>query len=265
MKKAILLFILIAAAAAIAFGLACSKSTEPDDTPTVPGPETVTMDFTTFTQVSRARPAERCEHFDTAATIVVVWSSITQAVFALPRLAFVLAVSQTPTYEGSETWSWGYGVDTSNVRLTGRILPSDSVEWKLYVTNSELSDFLWYEGHCDFEATGGWWKFYSPDLTPPDNEVLLTVWEKNEADTTAHLLLSNIETGTDEYGDTLEYDLDGSIASCRIHDISGSREGEWNMTWHISQNYGRIVYPEATTACWDESRQCIDCDSLSLP
>jgi len=265
MKKAFLLMSLILIGVLLAIVVGCSGEEQEPDRPGVPGQATVTIDLSTFQTASLARPNETCAHFDTAAVLVTVWSFFSQSVLAIPRLAFGLALIQPAEYEGEGIWSWTFGADTNNIELTAELLASDSVEWQMRITNSELDHFLWYGGRCDFDASGGWWEFYAPDDTVGTNEVLWVGWQQNEADTTAHLTMANIQSENPDYGDTLDYDVDDGIATVWLNDVDGGRPGKWYITWHLNDHYGRVEYPEGNTGCWDSELNCIPCDSLDLP
>lgn len=249
----------------ICIGLACSESEDTPDRPTIPGSSTLSMDLTTFTEATLARQAYHCEHYDTAGSFVVVWAAITQYLFALPRLGFILAIIQTPEYEGDMIWSWSFPVsDTNHIYLTAEILPNDSVEWVMRVTNDGLDGFIWYDGRCDFDATGGWWRFYDPDSVATSHPVLWTDWHKIAEDTTGSLTLSIIDDASEDYGDSLHYELLGTTATVWLCDLSAARPGRWYITWDIAEDYGRIEYPEGNSGCWDEALECIDCDSIPL-
>ncbi len=241
----------------------CEKKEEEPEMPAVPSSGVLTVNFSPFTELALQRAADDlyCEHFDTAAFIVLAWASLTEALFFLPKVAFYLALTQDPTYEGDLTWRWQLGADTNNIALTAHIA-GDSVDWEMRVTNSELENFLWYNGRCDFNATGGWWIFYDSHLPPDSNAVLWTAWEKNTGDSTASLVLVNINALSEGYGDTLGYNLEGTSASVWFNDAGGSRPGRWYINWDIEEYWGSIQYPEGTMGCWDDSLHCIDCDSL---
>ncbi len=260
MKKLSFIVLMGLLIALVILGVACSGSDPEPDRPEIPGSETVTTDFSAFTSASSARPMETCAHFDTAAAFVVVWGSLTQLFLALPRIAFVLALSQEPIYDGDMKWTWTFGADTNNISLSAQIVEDDSVEWEMRVTNTELSNFLWYDGKCDFHAVGGWWRFYDVD----DGAALWIGWQDDTGDTTAELTLANINTVDPNYGDSLHYEVDGEMANVWLRDIDGGRPGRWNVTWNLLTYYGQIIYPEETSGCWDEALECIPCDSIPV-
>ncbi|RKZ31858.1 hypothetical protein DRQ36_00500 [bacterium] len=269
MRKFIILAILTMLVGAIVIGIACTNSTdipvEPQN-PDVPPVSSMRICMTTFPSMERARVAEHCEHFEAAFVIVTVWVTITEAAFLIPRLVFALALTQTPEYEGDSTWCWTLGVDTNNVKLYAQLLPTDSVDWAMHVTNNELDDFLWYTGRCDFHATGGWWEFYDPNLPADSNTVIFADWEKDTDDTTAHFTIVNENIyDVDGAGDTLRYQLYGTIAEVVVHDVCGAQVERWTINWDINDGFGRIIYPDYSEGCWDEWLECIDCDSLSFP
>jgi len=260
MKKITLLTLAGILILGLILAIACS-STEPEpERPTVPGAETVTMDLSLFTTASLARPMDRCADFDTAAFLVTVWGSLTQIFLALPRLAFVLALSQEPSYEGDLTWKWTFGAESNNIALTAHLVAADSVEWQMRVTNADLTNFLWYDGKCNFSAVGGWWRFYDPAEGP----VLWIDWLNTPGDTTASLTLANINTEGPNFGDSLHYEIDGEMASGWLRDADGGRPGRWLITWNLISHYGRITYPEGHSACWDTALECTPCDSIPV-
>lgn len=246
-----------------AYFVGCKKEEEPEK-PTVPPAGVLSVDFSLFTNppsLSKATSNVRCPHFDTAAAIVTVWAAITQAFFALPQLAFALAISQQPTYEGNLTWKWQFGADTSNISLYAHVLENDSVNWEMRVTNAQLNNFLWYDGRCDFHATGGWWRFHK-NVSGTAVSALWVDWQKSPADSFGLLLLTNIAEDDTNRGDTLRWSRSGNIATCMIVDVLGVRAGTWNIRWHTIEHWGSITYPEGNQGCWRNDLSCIPCDSL---
>ncbi|MBN1755725.1 hypothetical protein JW877_05875 [bacterium] len=251
----------------IASILGCAKEEDPNP-PSLPGTESFTINLTTFTEaaLSKHSPQLFCDDFDTAAVLVAVWGTMTNLAFALPRLAFVVAVTQDPEYLGDLTWTWTFGAESNNIQLRGQAIDEeDSVNWEMYITNAELDHFLWYDGRCDYHATGGWWQFYKDDLPADSNHFIRLSWQKNEGDTTANLLITNNNLFSAEYGDSLSYEIDGNMGTVWLRDVDGGRPGRWNITWDINQHFGRIDYPEGAFGCWDNDLACIECDSLDWP
>ncbi len=267
MRKLLIPLLLTLIAFVLIAGISCSKkSTTPaEETPIVPPSGMLKMDFSLFTQSTLYKPATvRCADFDTASVIIIIWATITEAVLVLPQAAFGLAISQPPTRVDAITWRWTFGnVDGNNISLIARLVASDSVFWEMRVTNSTLTNFLWYNGKCNRAATGGWWRFNKPDsATHTEIPVLWLGWRRNPADTTGNLTLANISPGDPNYGDTLTYQVNGTVTTVRIRDISGSRPGVWVIMWDRLAHYGSILYPEGVRKCWGSDLQCIDCDSI---
>ncbi len=267
MKKMSIIVFLLVLTVAVIIGIACSN-TEPEAeepaNPDVPPQASMRICMTTFPG-AETRALETCPHFNTAAIIVGVWVTVTEAVFVIPRLAFALALTQPPVYEGDSTWSWTLGpADTNNVQLRAHLMASDSVDWSMTITNNELDNFLWYNGRCDFHADGGWWRFYDANLPADSNDVLEVAWEKDDDDTTAHFRVVNINIFGEDYGDTLLYQLDGTIAQIDIHDVMGTQIDDWSISWDINEKFGQIISPDDSSGCWDDSLQCIPCDSLPI-
>ena len=213
-----------------------------------------------------AKSLERCPDFDTACFVVGVSGAVVQGLFFWPRLAFALAMSQDPVYEGDMTWRWTLNWETGNISLYATVDPSiDSVDWDMRVTNDELTDFQWYYGRCDFHATGGWWVFNDKDSTNSPYPVLRVYWTRNPDDTTGSFTMINInETDSESYGDTISFSREGDISSATLNLHGTSRPGVWDVTWSNSEHWGSITYPEGRKACWDTIAQCTDCDSLPV-
>jgi len=267
-KKYLIIPVIFVLIAGLIAGIACSDDEDDNaEVPFMPGSGVLTVDLSLFTSPPTLRPAETCADFDTARVIVTVWSYLTTTFFAMPRIAFFLAIVQPAEYAGDLTWEWNFNFDgNTSIHMTAQAVSGDSVEWKMFVSDIEdgWDHFLWYSGKCDFEATGGWWEFHDPDLPADSNDVLWTGWEKNESDTTGKLTLINTNEFNDGYGDTLYYELDGTTAFAWIRDIDSSRFGRWEITWDIEDYYGMITYPEGHSRCWDTSLECTDCDSIPL-
>jgi len=236
---AIVLFIVIIVGA-LFLGFACSKSSDSDsnesdttapEAPAIPPESSMRVCFSTFPEVdieARERPMTHCADFDTALRHIRHWRRMTRERLDLPRRAFMLARSQPRVYEGDSTFSWTFGVDTNNIRLTARLLPSDSIEWIMTVTNAKLDSFQWYDGRCCRPPTGGWWQYYSPDTTmhPDSNMILWTGWGKDFHDTTAHFTLRNTNVrDTLHYGDSLRYQIDYPMSGALLYHVSGPRPG----------------------------------------
>ena len=247
--------------------VSCSKDEE-ETPPTVPPSSVFSMNFSNFDTTGAllrtTMDSTRCPHFDTAVVVVTVWSVITQALFILPQLAFVLAASQQPVYEGDKKWRWTFGnVQSNNISLYGTIV-SDSVLWEMKVTNQDISDFLWYDGKCDLNALGGWWRLNQDDGTHNEEPALWVKWQRASQQQRASLLLANIIQGDANYGDSVSYVISGSIATASFKDVGSPRDGRWTITWDTTMHYGSIMYPESTESCWDDSFDCIDCDSIPV-
>jgi len=271
MKKFFVYVLLAVLVGAVIIGIACSESTDPDPqeptNPDMPPVSSMRICMTTFpsAEARSIEPIMHCEHFNTSAIIVAVWVTITEAAFLIPRLAFALALTQPPVYEGDSTWKWVLGpADTNNVTLTAHLLPTDSVDWSMRVSNNTLDNFLWYNGRCDFHAEGGWWKFYDPALPSDSNYVLFVDWEKDQGDTTAHFIVINENLLSEDFGDTLRYQLEGTMAEVVIHDVCALQVDRTTIEWDIEDKFGRIVYADSSEGCWDDSLECIPCDSLPL-
>ncbi len=269
MKKLLLVGLVLMLLVSIVV-LGCSKKEEEPAAPEIPPSGIFDMDLSLFGEATAAMErsvldVEHCEDFDTAAAIVIVWTTLTQITFLIPRLAFAFAIAQDPTYEGDLTWRWTLGnIEGNNTSLYAQLI-SDSVQWDMKVTNDSLTDFLWYTGRCNTAATGGWWQFNFADSTHSETPALWVGWERSsDADTNASLTIANIVPESEDNGDTLGYSIDGTIATVWINNIAGEKAGRWNIVWDREEHWGSIEYPEGNRGCWDDSLECVDCDSIPV-
>ena len=209
---------------------------------------------------------ERCADFDTAAFIVSISCAVINLVFIWPELAFALAMTQNPTYEGDLTWRWTFGADSNNISLYAQLVSDrDSVDWTMRVTNSHITDFRWFFGRCNFEATGGWWQLNDVDSSNAEVPTLWLGWSRQPDDTAGSVTIVNIDESDEGYGDTISYWRDGLISNADLKIHHGDRPGRWQITWHSQEYWGTVIYPEGRQGCWDDSLECVDCDSLDLP
>jgi len=261
------LFIVLLCISLVMVGCGDDDADEEEEPPEVPPTSVLNIDVSLFQEADLYRVTTdslRCPHFDTAAGIVIVWGLLTELYFILPQLAFGLAISQEPVYEGDLKWRWTLGnVEGNNISLYGEILSIDSVQWDMRVTNLTLDDFLWYTGRCNTIVTGGWWQFNKEDSLGDEQEALFVEWERSSTtDTNATLTLINNDIDHEGYGDTLRYHVESTTANVFFHGNADPRPGEWNIIWDIVEYYGSIEYPEGLKSCWDDSLHCIECDSI---
>ena len=273
MKKLWMLVLFVVVGGVMLFVVGCSEDNDDNtgtpEQPYVPSAGVfASVDYSLFLNpdsiFSSSSKLERCPDFDTACFVVGVSGALIQALMFWPRVAFALALTQDPVYEGDLTWRWTLGSDEGNISLYATVLPDiDSVDWDMRITNDELTDFQWFYGRCDFHASGGWWVFNDRDSTDSPYPVLRTLWTKNADDSTGSFTMINInETDTEGYGDTITFSREGDICTSTLNLHGGDRPGVWDITWSQTEHWGSITYPEGRTACWDTLAQCIDCDSL---
>jgi len=242
------------------------ESIKPEETaPQFPPTDLLRLDFTLFFTESESM-LDRCADFDTARTIVFLWKLYIDLVLGLPKLAFALETSKTPTRVGPTTWRWTFGnVEGNNISLTAHLVSSDSVEWEMRGKNNTLTNFLWYIGRCNRDATGGWWRnneFTNSKIKIPEYWIS---WSRNPADTTGSIMLVNIDDSDPDYGDTVSYSVNGTVVSTRFYFVGWPRPGNWTIVWDRVAHYGYIIYPYGWRGCWDADLHCIDCDSIPLP
>ena len=90
-------------------------------------------------------------------------------------------------------------------------------------------------------------------------------WSRQPDDTAGSVTIVNIDESDEGYGDTISYWRDGLISNADLKIHHGDRPGRWQIIWHSQEYWGTVIYPEGRQGCWDDSLECVDCDSLDLP
>ena len=130
----------------------------------------------------------------------------------------------------------------------------------MYVTQGtvlNLDHFLWYNGHCNINATTGDWIFY--DLSKPDSfiEQVRIDWVIN-SETNRVLTFTNVLAGGKDEGDQLKYTVDGDNISVEFFDASQGTTAI--ISWDAVTTAGCIEAPNynnGVPGCWDENHNDI--------
>ena len=271
MKRLFVFGFLILVVVVLVIGVGRSEeSIKPEETaPQFPPTDLLRLDyFTRFTESAlyKQKPV-RCFHFDMARKNVIEIEILIKAVlFPPPKFYFDFGGSQTLTRVDDTTWLWTFSnVEGNNISLTAHLVSSDSVEWVIRGKSNTLTNFLWYIGRCNRDATGGWWRnneFTNSKIKIPEYWIS---WSRNTADTTGSIMLVNIDDSDPDYGDTVSYSVNGTVVSTRFYFVGWPRPGNWTIVWDRVAHYGYIIYPYGWRGCWDADLHCIDCDSIPLP
>ena len=138
MKKILTLtFILILTAGSFS---SCKKNN--GNPPTLPPPESMTIDFSNFTSAKKGsdilydQKGINNSNWEFSAAAAGIWNIILTINLAVPVSSFRLAVNQDPVFLENKTWQWSYNVSVFGVsykaRLTGQIMTND-IKWTMYI------------------------------------------------------------------------------------------------------------------------------------
>lgn len=204
-------------------------------------------------------------HWINAVTRVVFLNLTVADLFSTPVAALNAALSQTPVLGDDGWYTWVYTVSeqgrTITLRLRGRV-DGAIVTWRMYATDSAatpaMTDFLWFTGESRLDNSNGHWIFNDrrEAKTVP---VARIDWTAN-SETKRSLAFSNVESGSADLGDRLEYRLDGAIVSVTFHDQSENKDAD--ITWNETTGTGSLMVPDyngGERACWDEHQEDMVC------
>lgn len=196
----------------------------------------------------------------------VVFLNLTVAdLFSTPVYALNAALSQTPVLGDDGWFTWTYTVTeqgrTITLRLRGRV-DGAIVTWRMYADDSAatpaMSNFLWFTGESRLDNTTGHWIF-NDRREAKAVAVARIDWNAASA-TKRSLAFSNVETGSADMGDRLEYRVDGAIVSVTYHDQSENKDAD--IRWNETTGTGSLTVPDYNNgqrACWDEHQEDMVC------
>lgn len=237
------------------FNTSCS-----DDPPALPAADT--MEFISF---EKGNPSALLEQVGTTANIeqaVLTVGFVSLAVnlyLAVPRLIFAGVISEKPNQDG-DSWIWSHTFALLGIKAELHGKGGERIQTSMHVTGlrndtSYLDDFVWYTG--DHGKTAGTWEMYDPGTaqTPgPTDPVLRIDWTRHSVNDKS-LVFTNVRPTDLKDGDSLTYQLDGSIASMVIHDErSGANDDgaaeDFSVVWHLENGSGKMTRV-TNELCWD--------------
>lgn len=266
----------------------CEKDEEMGTPPALPPYESMAIDFSDFTNTSKAASDFKMMYSDMnlisnanygwAGLTVFFWNITLGSVIAVPVASFYAAFNSTPVFIGNATWEWTYNVggfaSTYTARLNGQIR-TDDVKWEMYITKNGIGgydEFKWFEGTSDLDGNGGQWILYhSYNFQDP---VLQIDWEK--ASNEIGMVKYTYVRGTNDLGETetfngsyLEYGLqDGNYnAYYNVHAYAelSSNFVDTYIEWSTTEYYGHIkaehIFQDSVWHCWDTDGNDIDCSN----
>ena len=271
MKKLISLTLILFLS--VGFFSRCKKDN--GDPPSLPPIGSMTIDFSNFVSSKKGseilfdQKGTENGNWEFAATVAGVWNVILTINLAVPVSSFKLAVDQDPVFLEDKTWQWSYNVSllgvTYKARLTGQIMTSD-VEWTMYVSSENITEFIWFEGTSKLDGTGGQWILNESADSP--SPLLQIDWTKTSSTigSIKYTYVKNTEpfnTSYIEYGLTTG-DLDAFYS---IHYYNSVKKdfSDVNIEWNTSTDNGRVKcsdYLLGEWYCWNSNKINIVCPQL---
>ncbi len=250
----------------------CKKHKDIGEPPVLPPQESMSIDFSNFVSLKKSvevipgQKGTENSNWDYAATVAGIWRLIISTTLAIPVASFELAVNQDPVYLSDKTWQWSYSVTVSDVvykaRLTGQIQSTD-VAWKMYITKEgSYTDFLWFEGTSQLDATGGQWILYQSNLSP--TALLRIDWTKS-GNTLGTIKYTYIKSSDPFLNSYIEYGLTSSTLNAyySIHYYNGIKFSDVNVEWNTTTREGRVksldYLGDTNWYCWDSNRVNVNC------
>lgn len=217
-------------------------------------PDSTTMELDLSHLSGGAKPCQDATGLCHAVSAFAVGyaNAVVFAYTAIPRLAFIAALTQPATWVPPSTWVWDYTIeareDTARIELTGTVPDTTAMDWEMRIsgTRMDLDRFLWVSGQSLLDATEGHWILYDPNLPAAEQEALRVEW-LNQAMYDRALSFVNVNTNHEGFGDTLSYTLTGNNAQVRFQDID---TGTTWVEWDTGTGEGRLYGAQGDSCCW---------------
>lgn len=255
-----------------------SPATSANAPPAVPPASSMNFDFGNFfdqhgaAQVHAAYPngvdATAAKSNWINAVTRVVYINLTVAdLFAAPVLALQAALHTEPVLgdDGWFTWTFSFNDKGHDItlRLRGRI-DGAIVTWRMLVTDPQatpaMQDFVWFTGETRLQNDRGFWIFN--DRRNGEAVAVARIDWNNVSVRDRSLTFSNVETGSADLGDRLEYRVADAIASITF--LDASTQASLDIRWNELDGTGSLTAPDYNNgerACWDEHQENRVCPS----
>jgi len=200
-------------------------------------------------------------NFAVARTAVAFWNVILATVVAVPAYSYVKAFDCEPVRVSNDKWKWSYEVSFLNTiytaELYGEVIEGDA-EWKMYVSQQGgFSDFLMYDGRCNFQRTEGYWRLYENPLAPV--EFLRIDWTYNWEEQTGTVRYTYTKEVVDTKGNYIDYGITTDADYNAYYDLYSKPEDKYfRIRYNTTSHEGRVEY-EGTWYCWDSQLKDIEC------
>lgn len=239
-----------------------------DEPPQLPPVQSMEADFTNFeNQQKQTQPQnESSDNFQRAITTAVIMKAAVELHLSIPKALLAAARNTDAELNDNGEWEWEFSKsadgNTFGVRLLGIREGENKVNWKFFVTNSQLglNDQLLFSGVASSDGTEGVWTYFSLQDTENQEEVSRIEWTVNgEEDVQLRLEVASDRNGNQ--GDYIDYIFDDAIKTATYYD--SSEDQETTIQINVDTKAGFIItsdYNNSNKACWDENFQDVTCN-----
>ena len=257
----------------IALLISCEddKTTNPQEqTPTIPPPSTMIIDFSEFPDTSSGDGLQNLvvsrNNWGWAALNVSVWNSVLTLTLAVPVAAFLESFNHQPVQQPDRSWLWQYTLNVEGGSYTAKLYGktvTEGVEWRMLLSRAGVyTDFEWFKGFSNLPATEGTWTLNKdPNLPSP---FLYIEWHRNTQEGTADVKYTNINPVGSGNGSYIFYGKTNEIPYNRFYQIFDATENRTiDIKWNYEQLFGRVKDPihfeDELWHCWDQTLNDIVC------
>jgi hypothetical protein len=238
----------------------CKKTNTSSDL-TPPPSSSIDMDFSSF-PASKVKSATVVDSTNWGIAYVTVsfWYGATYLYTLIPKLAFIKALENKPTFDDvNKVWLWSYNFTNSTdnylAELSGK-LSEDSVHWVMNISKVGADGkFKYFEGTSHYGKTGGWWILYDPTK----GACLKMDWSR-QSDQVASLKYTNIIQNDVNKGAFIKFASVATGDYNKYFEARGSADiASTLIEWSSSTRAGRITTKENLKYCWDSTLKSITC------
>lgn len=235
-----------------------------DEPPTIPPIGSMEVDLSAFEDggsqqeaASQVFAEDSTSNFKQAAFRALIMKVVVEINLAIPRALLEAAANSDAELNDDEEWAWSYskttGEETYEVRLVASREGDDQVNWKLFVTNSELrlENRLFFEGITNNDGSEGSWTYYDLQNTQPEGAVSGVEWQVNGEDD-VQLKLEVLSDRNENLGDYIEYAFDGTVKHAVY--FNAGEEATTEIQWNVETHEGYLIAPgynQGEKACWN--------------
>jgi hypothetical protein len=257
----------------------CEKKGDP---PVLPPLETMKIDFSDFSSVSKSADITGFDNsvkgvsngnYQFASSVARFWNILLTINLAIPVASFAGSFDQTPAYLDNKTWQWSYSVNavgaTYNARLTGQIRDND-VKWEMHISKDgagAFAEFLWFEGTSALNGKSGQWILNNKNDASVSEKLLTIDWTR-ENEIVGSVKYTYVKN--DQYNESyIEYGLKDAALNAfyNVHLYEPTVLHsfvdvfiEWSTTNHNGHVKAFYEFTDNNWHCWDSNGNDVLCN-----